>query len=131
MLQVLRHELQPLAVQQQGLQQVLHSLAALLLRSPHASTPSSPAANGVAASLGGSGGSGSWGSFPALAAPPRDPPASTPAVSEEQLAEGRAALLDQLQGSLHDSLLIPDRRLEELVEQVGRCEVLEWGGVGR
>lgn len=116
-LQVLRHELQPLAVQQQGLQQVLHSLAALLLRSPHASTPSSPAANGVAASLGGSGGSGSWGSFPALAAPPRDPPASTPAVSEEQLAEGRAALLDQLQGSLHDSLLIPDRRLEELVEQ--------------
>lgn len=110
---MLRHELQPLAVQQH----VLHSLAALLLRSPHASAPSSPAAGGTAGSPGSSGSRG-WGSTPALAAPSAGSLPVAPEVSEEQLAEGRAALLDQLHDSLHDSLLIPERRLEELVEQV-------------
>ncbi|PRW57454.1 WD repeat-containing 26-like [Chlorella sorokiniana] len=112
-LQVLRQELQPLAVQQQ----VLHSLAALLLRSPHASAPPSPAASGAAASPGGGNGSNCWGGAVAAPSPSLGPLAAAPAVSEEQLAEGRAALLEQLQGSLHDSLLIPERRLEELVEQ--------------
>lgn len=82
---MLRQELQPLHVQQQ----VLHSLAALLLRSPVA------ASNG--ASPGAAGGAGA-----------------------DQLPEGRAALLEELQDSLLPSLLIPERRLEVLVEQVGR-----------
>ncbi|KAL4853085.1 WD repeat-containing protein 26 [Chlorella vulgaris] len=75
-LQVLRQQLQPLRVQQQ----VLHSLAALLLQS----------------------GTGSG----AMAG-----------VSAAQLEQGRAVLLDELQESLMPSLLIPERRLEELVEQ--------------
>lgn len=78
-LQVLRQQLQPLRVQQQ----VLHSLAALLLQS----------------------GTGSG----AIAG-----------VSAAQLEQGRAVLLDELQESLMPSLLIPERRLEELVEQVSQ-----------
>ena len=112
-LQVLRQELQPLAVQQQ----VLHSLAALLLRSPRSSAPPSPAARG-AASPGSGGGSGATAA--GLLAPAQPP------APEEQLEEGREALLEQLQDSLLPSLLIPERRLEELVEQallsqVDRC----------
>lgn len=88
-LQVLRTELQPLHVQQQ----VLHSLAALLLRPP------APAANGTAAPPAGTAGDHASGR------------------SAQQVAEARAELLDELQDSLQDSLLIPERRLEELVEQ--------------
>lgn len=110
--QVLRTELQPLAVQQQ----VLHSLAALLLRSPQSPAPPSPAA-GAAASPGSS---SSGGTAAAGLLAPAQPP-----VSEEQLTEGRVALLNQLQDSLLPSLLIPERRLEELIEQV------RGGGEGR
>ena len=118
MAQVLRQELQPLSVQQQ----VLHSLAALLLRSPHGSAPSSPAASG---GLAASPGDGGWAGAAPMEATSLQPLAAAPPVCEEQLAEGRSALLEELQGSLHDSLLIPERRLEELVEQVGGWG--EWG----
>ena len=108
-LQVLRTELQPLSASQS----VLHSLAALLLRSPP-SSPSSPAglaSLGTPSSSTGGGGRGSpsGGNIATGGA----------GVSEEQLLEGRAALLDELQDSLVPSLLIPERRLEELVEQAG------------
>lgn len=84
--QVLRHELQPLHVQQQ----VLHSLAAMLLQAPGATSNGAGSASSV---------SGSDAGLP---------------------PEGRAALLEELQDSLLPSLLIPERRLEELVEQVGQ-----------
>lgn len=96
-LQVLRQELQPLRVQQQ----VLHSLAALLLRSPAAA-----------------GAAGMMGSPLAPAGAGTTSGDSAGGVSPEQLAAGRAALLDELQDSLMPSLLIPERRLEGLVEQV-------------
>ncbi|EFN54760.1 hypothetical protein CHLNCDRAFT_35720 [Chlorella variabilis] len=95
-LQVLRQELQPLRVQQQ----VLHSLAALLLRSPAAA-----------------GAAGMMGSPLAPAGAGTTSGDSAGGVSPEQLAAGRAALLDELQDSLMPSLLIPERRLEGLVEQ--------------
>jgi hypothetical protein len=86
---VLRHELQPLRVQQE----VLHSLAALLLRPPAANVTS-----GTDSRVDG------WS--------PDD-------ATTQQAEGGRAALLDELQDSLLPSLLLPERRLEELVEQVG------------
>lgn len=105
-LQVLRQELQPL---QQVTSAVLHGLAALLLRSPGGgSTPSSPTGP-PAASSNGSAGAGS--------------PGSAGPASEADMAGGRAVLLDELQGELLPSLLLPERRLEELLEQVGG-----WGG---
>ncbi|KAL4452448.1 hypothetical protein ABPG75_008110 [Micractinium tetrahymenae] len=88
-LQVLRSELQPLHVQQQ----VLHSLAALLLRSPAAASNGSASPDSAGAA------------------------GSTSTARVEQLAKARAALLEELQDSLLPSLLIPERRLEELVEQ--------------
>ncbi|PSC72285.1 WD repeat-containing 26 [Micractinium conductrix] len=90
-LQVLRVQLQPLQMQQQ----VLHSLAAKLLR-----PPAGAATNGVS--------------------PPSTPGVAAGAVggaSAGELSAGRAALLDELQDSLLPSMLIPERRLEELVEQ--------------
>jgi hypothetical protein len=104
-LQVLRLELQPLRVQQQ----VLHSLAALLLRSPVAAAAAA-AAHAPLTPVAGAGSSGGDGG------------GSSSEPMLQAVVEGRAALLEELQDSLMPSLLIPERRLEELVEQVG------WGG---
>jgi hypothetical protein len=101
-LQVLRLELQPLRVQQQ----VLHSLAALLLRSPAAAAAAAAAAHAPLTPVAGAGSSGGGGG----------PGSSEPML--QAVAEGRAGLLEELQDSLMPSLLIPERRLEELVEQV-------------
>ena len=89
-LQVLRHELQPLLRAQQAQQQQQHEQ---VLHSLAALLLQSPAA--AAGSSGGDGGGD----------------------SSQEAAAGRDQLLAELQGWLLPSLIIPERRLEELVEQ--------------